>query len=216
MDKKPKVIKYTELPADLKASADFVLRDEGEYDNLIFSGNDFSGKTHYHLRFENIYFKGVNFSQAKIIDVKFSNIKFEDCDLANLKLEKAFVEKTEFIKCRMTGFKIIEGNIRDVLFKNSQLKLSQFRLSKFKNSAFEHSLLEEADFYGAELFKVVFCDSDLTKAEMSAAKLKETDFRTSKIAGLNIGIEGLKGAVIDPSQISDLAWLLGAKIEWKD
>ncbi len=89
-------------------------------------------------------------------------------------------------------------------------------MSKFKNVAFEHCILEEADFYGADLNGNIFTDSDLTKAEMSASKLKNVDFRTSKISGLGLNIESLKGAIIDPSQINDLAWLLGVKIEWKE
>jgi hypothetical protein len=47
---------------------------------------------------------------------------------------------------------------------------------------------------------------------MSKTKHSDTDLRTSNIAGINIGIESLKGITINQAQVNDLAWLLGVNI----
>jgi hypothetical protein len=48
---------------------------------------------------------------------------------------------------------------------------------------------------------------------MSGTEHYKTDFRTSNISGLNIGIDSLKGATISRAQVIDLAWLLGTDIK---
>lgn len=47
---------------------------------------------------------------------------------------------------------------------------------------------------------------------MSFAKLDGTDLRSSEIAGLQVGIADLRGAVVGPSQAAYLAGLMGLRI----
>ncbi len=218
-DKKPKS-EYGELvktrtPVELKEGADFVLADDQEYEGFMFSGFENNNKKVLDIKLQECVIKQSNLSQSHLSSTKFVDIKFDNCDLSNLKIERGYLERVEFIKCRMTGFKAIESRFRDVLFKDCQLKLSQLRMCKFKHIVFDHCIITEGDFYGSDLSGTIFLDSDLTKAEMSGTKLPQVDFRSSKIEGINVSIESLKGAIIDPTQIIYLAGLLGVKIEWK-
>ncbi len=207
---------YSDLPKGLQPVPEFQLTSDSEYELLDITGGSAAGQTLEQLKFLECHVKNFSLGQATVTDIRITNSKFEDCDLANAKCTKALAERTEFIKCRMTGFKSPEAVFKNVLFKNCQCKLSQFRFCKFKNVTFEHCILEEADFYGADLTGAVFSDCDLLKADFSSARMHETDLRTSKIAGISVNIESLKGAIIDVSQVNDLAWLLGVKIEWKE
>ena len=192
------------------------LIDDEQYETRVFKHCDFSKSIATNIRFEDVYFHATTLSQTKFVDVKFRNIKFEECNLANTVLEKAHIEHAEFIKCQMTGFKYNEANMNSVLLKDYKLSLSQFRFSKLKNMTCIHCIFEESDFYHTDLSGAVITNCDLTKSEFSESMLKDTDLRTSNLAGIKIGIKDLHGAIIDPSQVSDLSWLLGATIEWKE
>lgn len=213
---KPKLVAPS-IPAELmEAQTDFSLSTDSTYENIKVNEAKTAGQTAHDIKIRESYFKLTNLSQLTLTNPNLIDVRFEECDLANGKWTKGKIEQAEFTKSRMTGLKLIECIIRNVTFKNCQLKLSQFRFCEFKNVIFDHCILEEADFYNSDLRGVEFSDCDLTKAEMSGTKLGEADLRTSKLNGLNVSIESLKGAIIDPTQVMSLAHLLGTKIEWKD
>lgn len=56
-------------------------------------------------------------------------------------------------------------------------------------------------------------DCDLTEANFHLAKLDETDFRTSIIDGLQVGVEEMHGAIIAPHQVLQVVGLLGVKVQ---
>lgn len=207
-------IKAPRIPAELEDFRTSLFVNDENYEDTLFSNfvweNSFAGN----IKLSTSRLVGCNLTLSKISKSKIVDALFENCDLANARFDQSNIERVEFIKCRMTGFKGTESILSDVLFKDCQLKLSQFRMAKFKNVIFKNCILEEADFYQADLPGTIFRDCDLLKAEFSAAKLTKTDFRSSKLNGINVNIESMKGAIIEPSQLPYLAYLLGATIEW--
>ena len=202
------------IPGELVQFVDGFIDDES-YGYLEVGARQLAAQTYNSIVIEGSKFQTSVLGGAIFKDCKFTNLRFDGCDAANGRIDKSIFERVEFLKCRMTGFKALECNFRDVLFKDCQMKLSQFRMSTFKNIIFDHCILEEADFYGATMVNVQFIDCELLKSEFSASKLSEVDFRSSKLEGINIAAENLKGAIIDPSQLPSLGHLLGARIEWK-
>jgi uncharacterized protein YjbI with pentapeptide repeats len=59
---------------------------------------------------------------------------------------------------------------------------------------------------------VVFEHCDLREAQLSFAKLGGTDFRGSQLENLRVGMESLRGAIVDPAQAAYLAGLMGLKV----
>ena len=53
----------------------------------------------------------------------------------------------------------------------------------------------------------------MRNVEMGKAKLYDADLRGSMVEGMQIGLEGLRGAVVDPAQAMSLALLMGIRIE---
>lgn len=212
---KSKLVNPT-IPVELSSIQDFHFATDKVYETIKVINGQANEQTAHDIKIRESLFKQSNLSLSVLTNPHIIDVKFDDCDLANGKWTKGKIEQSEFIKCRMTGIKFIECIIRNVTFKNCQLKLSQMRFCEFKNVVFDNCILEEADFYNSDLRGVEFSDCDLIKAEMSGTKLLGTDLRTSKLEGLNVSIESLKGAIIDPTQVMSLAHLLGTKIEWKD
>lgn len=213
---KPIPYSQANISQGLVETKDFLLASESKYEQVLVKDLVLPGADLHDLQVLDTEFVGCRLQEGKIKDARFKQVRFTDTDLANVQFTEARFENVDFVGCRMTGLKAIEGIFQDVLFYNCQLKLSQFRMAKFRRKViFKKCILEEADFYGAELGGVVFEDCDLLKAEFSHTKLNKTDFRTSKLAGVKVDIESLKGTLIEPSQVNDLAHLLGAEISWK-
>jgi uncharacterized protein YjbI with pentapeptide repeats len=59
---------------------------------------------------------------------------------------------------------------------------------------------------------VQFEGCDLGEAQLSFARLAGADFRGCGIKDLRVGIEHLKGAIVDPAQAAYLAGLMGLKV----
>jgi uncharacterized protein YjbI with pentapeptide repeats len=58
----------------------------------------------------------------------------------------------------------------------------------------------------------VFRSCNLTRADLRGAKLQNTDFRTSEVEGMLVGMTDLQGAIVDPAQAMVFARVLGLQI----
>ena len=60
---------------------------------------------------------------------------------------------------------------------------------------------------------IIFKTSDLTQVQFLKTSLKGIDFSDSKIEGIAVSIEDIKGAIINQFQAIDLLYLIGVKIK---
>jgi len=58
-----------------------------------------------------------------------------------------------------------------------------------------------------------FNNVDLTQSKFFKTSLKGIDLSSSKIEGIAISIEDIKGAIIDQFQAIDLLYLIGVKLK---
>jgi uncharacterized protein YjbI with pentapeptide repeats len=81
--------------------------------------------------------------------------------------------------------------------------------SQISDCRFEACDLREADFQGATLTRVVFRNCDLRNARFPTASFEDVDFRGSHLAGVDIEANALRGTIVDPAQVADIANLFG-------
>jgi uncharacterized protein YjbI with pentapeptide repeats len=105
-----------------------------------------------------------------------------------------------------------EATLRDVLFRDCDLRLAQFRFARCKAVRFEGCTLREADFHGADLSGVVFARCDLRDADLSGATLAGADLRGSQIGGARFGIQEVQGLIVDPLQLLEVVTFLGITV----
>lgn len=165
------------------------------------------------LRVESSVFHRVSLADSTFGSILMKDVRFTGCDLANLETRGLSLVRVEFIDCRMTGFRAGEAECQDVLISEGDQRYSQFRFSRFKSAEFDACNFEDADFQGTDLSGSLFRKCNLRNAEMSKAKLFNTDFRGSTVEGLHMNAEDIRGAVVDPSQAMIFASLLGIRIE---
>jgi uncharacterized protein YjbI with pentapeptide repeats len=58
----------------------------------------------------------------------------------------------------------------------------------------------------------VFRSCELARADLHGAKLQNTDFRSSEVVGMVVGMNDLRGAIVDPAQAMIFARVLGLQI----
>ena len=83
------------------------------------------------------------------------------------------------------------------------MRMSNLLYSNFANASFNNVKLLLND----------FDDCKFTSANFYKTLLKDIDFSTSDISGINIDLPSLKGAIVNEFQAMSLSLLLGIKIK---
>lgn len=189
---------------------------ESGHHNLVITGRRYSAHTVSHVVFVGCHFQGVAFDRMQLPYLDMGDARFEECDLANTSCPKVIFNRVEMLGCRLLGFKANEGYFKNTVIRECNGSLAQFRFCSFKAVLFEDCNLHGADFQNSDLRGVIFKNCDLSEAQMSFAKLDGADLRGSKIDGLQVGVDNLKGAIVEPFQAAYFATLLGLQVRWTD
>ena len=162
-------------------------------------------------RFERVHLEDIDFGDSRLRAVKFSDVIAERIDAANGDWGGAQLRCTRFSDARLTGLNFAEARIEEVSFKGCKLDYANFRHSAIKQVSFEGCVLTGADFQGASLDATLFSDCQLVEADFSKAKFSLVDLRGSELA-LAGSVLGLRGAIIDPLQLMELARTLAQEL----
>lgn len=142
-------------------------------------------------------------------NLRLSEVAFRECDLANTVWQKAHAERFEASKCRLTGWNAAGCVLRSARFIGCKIDLAVFHGAALTDCRFENCNLVEGDFQSARLKNVTFRNCDLRNSRFAAAALGAVDFRGSHLAGIQLDADRLRGNVFDPSQLADIAQVLG-------
>ena len=165
------------------------------------------------LRIEASMLEKVSLAKSSFGSITCKDVRLIGCDLANLETRGLSLRRVEFINCRMTGFRAGKADCQDVLISEGDQRYSLFRFSRFQSAEFDSCNFGEADFQGTDLSGAIFRNCNLQNAEMSKVKLVNTDLRGSRVEGLRLNAEDIRGAVVDLPQAMIFASLLGIRIE---
>ena len=194
---------------------DQLVADAG-YARISLSNYSLAGQSASAITVEQAQFKGVSWAETNLTAARFADARFDACDLAGASWHAARLTRVEFLNCRLIGLKLNQPELRDVLFLNCKMEYAVCWSGSFKTARFENCVLRGASFEGTDLSGVVFRKCDLSGADFRGTTLDGVDLRGSMLAGLQVGIPELRGAIIDPSQTTSLAGLLGVVVQWLD
>jgi uncharacterized protein YjbI with pentapeptide repeats len=151
-------------------------------------------------RFQQLDFSGQDFSGFQFIDCSF-----EDCNLAGVKLGGTCFRDARFQRCKMVGlhFEDCHAIFFDAHFADCVLDLSSFFRRKLAGKTFSGCSLKEVDFTEADLEGVSFAGADLQSAVFDQTNLDKADFRgaigfvidpeRNRLKKSRFAIEGLPG-----------------------
>jgi uncharacterized protein YjbI with pentapeptide repeats len=153
----------------------------------------------------------VSLGESKLRGVEFVDVIAERLDAANGDWGGARLRRTLLSDARLTGLGLAEARIEHVRFKLCKLDYVNFRHSEIEHVSFEDCVLTGADFQGAKIKETVFSGCQLLEADFSKAELTRVDLRGSGLA-LSGSVLGLRGAIIDPLQLMELARTLAHEL----
>ena len=153
---------------------------------------------------------GVRLGGARWRGVTLRDIAAQRVDASGTDWMQAIMNRVEFSACRMTGLELAESDVRDVVFRDCKLDYANFRNATLSDVTFEDCVLVDADFGAAKLHNVRFRHSELREVEFAKARMRDVDLR-----GCDLVVRGsataLRGAVISPLQLMELAPVLAAE-----
>lgn len=203
-----------QLPQSLaSAPPPDMLADQASFTGQALHEGMFAGQTAEDVLFEQVVARRIVLNQAELTLAQLFDTRFDGCDLAGSTWDKAHWRRMEMLGCRMIGMKMMDASLEDVLFQKCNGELARFWSTSFKRARFEQCVLREASFVDSNLSGVAFRDCDLSNADLRGAKLNGADFRGSNISGVQVGITELRGTIMDPTQVAQLASLLGITVK---
>ncbi|WP_321475215.1 DinB family protein [uncultured Paludibaculum sp.] len=164
------------------------------------------------FRAEASILENVRLADAEFGLVVWRDVRLVGCDLANLHAQRIVLERVEFVDCRMTGLSAAAIEGQDVLIRNSDLRYASFQGARFRNSEFEGSNWREVDLRDADLSGTIIRGCQLGRADLQGATVQGVDFRTSQLEDMLVGLNDLRGAIVEPGQAMVFARVLGVKI----
>ncbi|MEE4543300.1 pentapeptide repeat-containing protein [Streptomyces sp. V4-01] len=185
---------------------------EGDYDTVHFD----------RLAFEDDAAGGSRFLESAVTDCVFSGTglrraRFNDVWASGTRLTGVSLADTDWldsalIGCSLAGVEAFGAILRRVVFRRCKLDSVNLRTAALHEVVFEDCVLRDVDFGEAALDRVAFPGSRLERARFGRAALKKTDLRGAVAIDLADGYDSLRGAVVSPTQLLDLAPHLAATL----
>jgi hypothetical protein len=196
----------------LEQSAISQLSTGETYSDLLFQNNDWSGQQGSGISLNSVFLRSVNLSKTRLRSIRMRDVSMTNCDLSVADWGGAVVQRAELSTSRLSGFNSAEGQYGNVVFRGCILSYAIFQFASFDRCLFEDCDMVDATFQAATLNHVTFKNCNLTNAQFTDARVSDIDFRGSRIEGLAISLDGLRGVTIDPTQTQTVALLTGVKI----
>ena len=200
---------------DLPAQFETVAELNGEaidLEDAHVQGYDRAGTKIDTFRASGCLLEKVTLSGCELGSVVWKDVRLIGCDLANVRAHRMVLSRVEFLDCRLTGLTSRAVEWQDVLIRDGDARYAQLRDGKFRTCEFHGCDWQEADLHGCDLSCCVFRSCRLARADLQETNLKETDFRESEIETMQVRMNDVRGAIVEPAQAMLLARLLGLVI----
>ncbi|MFE2105738.1 pentapeptide repeat-containing protein [Kitasatospora sp. NPDC059463] len=181
------------------------LRSDGRYDTVHFDGGEYTGQAAGGATFLECALTGVALSGVKLRQARFNEVwvqagRWVACDLADSEWQDSAVTGGV-----LAGIAAHGSALRRVVFRGCKLEAVNLRAAVLRDVVFEDCLLRDVDFGDAKLTDVTFPGSTLEEVRLRGAALSKVDLRGAVSLGLPDGHQGLRGALISPTQLFELA-----------
>jgi uncharacterized protein YjbI with pentapeptide repeats len=184
------------------------LEREGDYESELFDGLTAEGDDVADARFDECAFRSVS-----LTDVSFRRGRFTDVWLGGGRLVGGDLVETRWLDVTVTstvlaGVEAFGAELRRVVFHGGKLNSVNLRGARLREVVFENCVLDDVDLTGAALTDVRFPGSALRGVRVAKATLSNADLRGATALEFADGYDALRGAIIDSTQLVELAPLL--------
>lgn len=202
------------MPAGLVADAGRRLTAHGDYDAVHFPGTDFSGQaaddaSFFGCRLERCGMDGVSLRRARLSECWLEELHATSVDAADS------TWRDTLVSVRRIGALLLAGaSLSSVRVLGGRLDLVDLSGSKLRGLAFDGCAIGELDLGAAEGRGLSLEGCDVELLDVTGARLSAVDLTGAAIGAVK-GVDGLRGAVITPAQLVDIAPLMAAHLGLK-
>lgn len=192
------------LPAELAAEPTSTLADGTDLDGVLLRDATLDHPAVADVEMSRSHVVGAVLTGATLERWRLTDVVLENCELSGVSLERASFERVELRACRLSGF-VAPGLVARSLTA-SDCRLDGAVLS---GATIERSALRDCDLRRADLSR-----ARLTGTALLRCDLRGIDLDRARCAGLLLfgsrldevrSAESLRGAVIAPDQLAELA-----------
>jgi uncharacterized protein YjbI with pentapeptide repeats len=157
---------------------------------------------------QSVRLAGCSLIGAKLPAIQLTDVHWLDCDLRNLTADNGSFSRVLFESCCLTGIQLGDVILKDVTFKDCKVDMANFSYATLHNVRFVDCDLQKSEWDSTKFEKVRMGNCILAGSLFHHCRIVYLDLRSSRLAEIN-GITALKGALIDPDQLIEIAPLMG-------
>lgn len=162
---------------------------------------------------------GLWLQHARILErdvdrAELTDLRFEDCDLSGIVANGAMARRTVLATTRLRAVVFAKGQVEDTIVHDCQTSELSLRFTRLRQVVFRDCDLSGADFYNTTFEHVTIEHCDLQRARFDAAIVKCLAITDCNLVGVT-GVSGLRGALVDMSDLPALAPSLANEIGLK-
>ncbi|MGI5219744.1 pentapeptide repeat-containing protein [Nocardia sp. CA-290969] len=181
--------------------------DCARFDDVVFTDADLRNTLFGQCAFRSVTVAGGVGGGARFTDCWLHGVRFTGTEMP----DSAWMD-AELIEGAWSGVEASGAELRRVVFHGCKLDSVNFRNARLTKVEFVDCVLRHVDFGNAKLSEVSFPGSEISALMVRNAQLKKVDFRRAQSIGIAEGVESLRGALVTPAQVLDLAPTLAAAV----
>lgn len=199
------------LPAGLAPFAGRALEPHGDYDAVHFAGLDFAGQSaddaaFLGCRLERCGLDGVSMRRARIAECLLDELHATALDAVDS------IWRDTLVTVRRVGALLATGaSWSSVRVRGGRLDLLDLSGARLAGVALEACVIGELDLGSAEARGLTFEGCEVELLDVVGARLTGADLTGASVRAVR-GVDGLRGAVVTPAQLVELAPQLAAHL----
>lgn len=191
-------------PAQLHDLTDLGYAEGRSFSAEVFTG-DLSGTGLVECSSQEVVVDEADFSGFSCAESQFSRLH-----APHLKAPRSSWRDVTIQGSRIGAAELYESGWTSVHLQDSKLDLLNLRGATLTDVLVENCSITELDLTGATAMRVQFIGCTIETLEVSQSRLSHTDLRGAEFRRV-VGLEGLRGASISSSQLTELAPALAAQ-----
>jgi uncharacterized protein YjbI with pentapeptide repeats len=202
----------SDLPVDeLPRLPSVDLERDGVLSGVLLEDVDLAETQAGEVRLAEVALRRVDLSATRLRGLRMLEVCASALNAANGAWPYASISRVTFAGSTLVGLDLSNGQLARTTFSECKLDLASLRMASLDDVVFVGCSLRGVDLYAAKLSTVRFESCDLHEADFSQATLSNVDLRTSMLTGMR-GVGSLRGAVVDGTQLIDLAPALASEL----
>jgi len=181
------------------------LARDGDYTELLFADTEFEDFDAGNSRIGESAFTGVTFTNGRFPRARLNEVWFDRTRWVSSNLAEGDWLDVTVLRGSFSGVEAYGAKLRRVTFQECKIDTLNLRGATVQDVVFDRCQLTEVDLGGATLNNVTFPASTVRRMRLDKSTLTKVDFRGAAEFDVVSGCESLRGAVIDSTQLAELA-----------